>query len=484
MSFLNIFRQVMYGGVVQPLRANLNFIGPFTVTDNPTNNSLDITATVLAAPTGTGFVHLTGGAVDAAARAVNLGTADVTGTLPVTALSTGTDTYVLTMVSGVPTWAANANGITGTGLWYSTAGVLHSAAITLSGDVGVSALSGNNLPVTVSQLHGASVPNGTSLTIGNVLQATGSSTLSYGPVNLAGGSNYVTGTLPLTNFSHGTDAQVLVTNIAGTAASWVSFAGDVTNTASGTTTVGNITGATVAGPAKSVNVGVTGQNFTMTMVASSTLVGFNIIGAFGIGGASSSTPGGVVTITSGDAVEATSGTAAGADGGVIEIFAGHGADGVGGTSAGGNSGNVHIQAFNGGTAAGGGTAGNAGIILLETTSPLGGNQVAGAIKLLSSSDDSSRNGSVQLSASTYLGIEAATVGVGSPRLAAALCSRANGQVTTTQLPANTGDGVVFIWNCHVAPSSGTPVGGGILYVSGGALRYKGTSGTDTPIAPA
>ena len=46
-----------------------------------------------------------------------------------------------------------------------------------------------------------------------------------------------------------------------------------------------------------------------------------------------------------------------------------------------------------------------------------------------------------------------------------------------------GIGVIFIGNRATAPS-GTPSGGGILYASSGALRWKGSSGTDTPIAPA
>ena len=46
-----------------------------------------------------------------------------------------------------------------------------------------------------------------------------------------------------------------------------------------------------------------------------------------------------------------------------------------------------------------------------------------------------------------------------------------------------GQGGVFIANA-AAPPSGTPSGGGILYVRAGALRYKGSAGTDTLIASA
>ena len=46
-----------------------------------------------------------------------------------------------------------------------------------------------------------------------------------------------------------------------------------------------------------------------------------------------------------------------------------------------------------------------------------------------------------------------------------------------------GKGVIAIKNASVAPP-GTPANGGILFVEGGALKYKGSSGTVTTIAPA
>jgi hypothetical protein len=49
--------------------------------------------------------------------------------------------------------------------------------------------------------------------------------------------------------------------------------------------------------------------------------------------------------------------------------------------------------------------------------------------------------------------------------------------------AGGGAGVVCLANATTAPT-GTPSGGGILYVSGGALKYKGSSGTVTTLAPA
>lgn len=67
---------------------------------------------------------------------------------------------------------------------------------------------------SVLQVNGASVPVAGSLTTGNVLQVNGSSTLTYGALNLAGGTNYVTGTLPASNQA----AQTMSGDVTGTTA--------------------------------------------------------------------------------------------------------------------------------------------------------------------------------------------------------------------------------------------------------------------------
>jgi len=53
--------------------------------------------------------------------------------------------------------------------------------------------------------------------------------------------------------------------------------------------------------------------------------------------------------------------------------------------------------------------------------------------------------------------------------------------TTSQFGG--GQGVMAIANATVAPSL-NPAGGGILYVEDGALKYRGSNGTVTVIAPA
>jgi len=54
-------------------------------------------------------------------------------------------------------------------------------------------LSGAYPNPSVINIHGASVPVAGSLTIGNILQVSGTSSLSYSALNLAGGNNFVTG---------------------------------------------------------------------------------------------------------------------------------------------------------------------------------------------------------------------------------------------------------------------------------------------------
>ena len=56
-------------------------------------------------------------------------------------------------------------------------------------------------------------------------------------------------------------------------------------------------------------------------------------------------------------------------------------------------------------------------------------------------------------------------------------------ISTAQMPTGTGDRVIYIANAGTVPSA-NPASGGILYVEAGALKYRGSSGTVTTIAPA
>jgi hypothetical protein len=105
-------------------------------------------------------------------------------------------------------YISSSANITGSKIASATTGAV--GVIQLAGDIAGTATS-----VTVSKINGSSVPAGGSLTTGNVLQVTGSSALSYGAINLAGGSNYVTGVLPTANQA----SQSLGGDLSGTTAS-------------------------------------------------------------------------------------------------------------------------------------------------------------------------------------------------------------------------------------------------------------------------
>lgn len=59
----------------------------------------------------------------------------------------------------------------------------------------------------VIKVNGASVPAAGALTPGNVAQVAGLSAITYGPVNLAGGSAYVSGVLPAANMDPNSATQ-------------------------------------------------------------------------------------------------------------------------------------------------------------------------------------------------------------------------------------------------------------------------------------
>lgn len=93
-------------------------------------------------------------------------------------LGIGQDGYLLTWVNSAGNWQAKSPPV----------------SFSAGGD-----LSGTNTSQTVIGINGATVPISGALVTGNILQVNGASSLSYGPVNLAGGSNYVIGTLPIGN---------------------------------------------------------------------------------------------------------------------------------------------------------------------------------------------------------------------------------------------------------------------------------------------
>jgi hypothetical protein len=144
---------VQSAGVALPQETTINFVSGATVVDNPSQNRTDITITALTTPTGTGFVHITSGVADAAARAVNLATADITGVLPAgnqAAQTMGGD------VTGT-TAASTVVGLTGTGAAPNATVAMHANAILF--DTGVT-----QAAVSIAAASGAGT--GAALTLG------------------------------------------------------------------------------------------------------------------------------------------------------------------------------------------------------------------------------------------------------------------------------------------------------------------------------
>ena len=162
--------------------------------------------------------------------------------IAVSKLAAGTDGYILQTNGSTPVWNR------------------------VSGDVSIT----DTGATTVLDIHGAAVPAAGSLTTGNVLQVNGASSLTYGPVNLAGGSHYVTGNLPTSSFAPGTSGQVLMSN-ATPATTWTTLSGDMTVGATGTTSVTSVHGTSVpAGPsANQVLVATSGTTATWSQIVDS-----------------------------------------------------------------------------------------------------------------------------------------------------------------------------------------------------------------------
>lgn len=108
----------------------------------------------------------------------------------------------------------------------------------LTGDVLAGPGSGA-VPATVARINGATVPAAGALVTGNSLYVSGVSALSYSALNLAGGSGWVTGLLPVANIAPaGTNGFVLTTT--GGATVWAA--------ASGGSGITQLTGDVTAGP--------------------------------------------------------------------------------------------------------------------------------------------------------------------------------------------------------------------------------------------
>lgn len=118
-------------------------------------------------------------------------------------------------------------------------------------------------------------------------------------------------------------------------------------------------------------------------------------------------------------------------------------------------------------------------LIVQSQNSTGTTSVGGVLDLRGGTGTTSA-GAVQIRpGSTNIIIEAAEVAAG--RNVVALGRKS--AITTTQLPANTGDGIVYVADAATAPTA-DPVSGGILYSESGAGKWRGTSGTVTTFGPA
>lgn len=106
-------------------------------------------------------------------------------------------------------------------------------------------------------------------------------------------------------------------------------------------------------------------------------------------------------------------------------------------------------------------------------------------KILVAGGDAKTNGSSGLRGGVQLALGTAGIMVETAEVLAgnrvvALCRST--AVTSTQMPANSGDRVVYLADAGTAPTA-NPASGGVLYSSSGSLRWMGSSGQSMPIGP-
>ena len=193
---------------------------------------------------------------------------------------------------------------------------------------GITALTGNvtasgsgSVAATVVKINGASVPAAGSLTTGNVLQVNGASSVTYAALNLAGGANYVTGNLPISNVAPGTSAQVLMSN-ATPATTWTTISGDATFGATGALTLATVNsnvgtfGSATSIPVVTVNAkglitAVTTATPTVTVISGITVSGTpsvnQVLTATSSSAANWQTPGSAASVTGSGVWHSTSG---------------------------------------------------------------------------------------------------------------------------------------------------------------------------------
>ena len=223
--------------------------------------------TTINAPGGTGLVKVVDGFLQSPATLLVNADVDAAAAISVSKLAAGTDTYVLTTVSGVPTWNAlpssGVTSLTGTAdqvLVGGTSGSPQTGALTLT------------LPQSIAT---TSSPTFAGLTIGSLsglLRATAGVLAGGATVDLA---SEVSGTLPVGGggtglTSAGASGNLLVSD--GSALASVAMSGDATLASTGALTLKNTGTAGTYGSASVVPSITTDPQGRVTSVTNTNIV--------------------------------------------------------------------------------------------------------------------------------------------------------------------------------------------------------------------
>ena len=240
-----------------------------TITLHFGNDSITHVHTTINAPGGTGLLKVVDGYLQSPASLLVNADVDSAAAIAVAKLASGTNSYVLTTVAGVPTWQAPAatgvTTLTGTSnqvLVNGGFGTPVSGAVTLTLPQAID----TNAGPTFGTLKLSTLANG-------ILKATGGTgSIQSGFVDLA--TSEVGGKLPInkggTNLtSSGASGNLLVSD--GSAWASVAMAGDASILASGTITLANTGSAGTYGSASAVPVFVTDVKGRVTSVTNTSI---------------------------------------------------------------------------------------------------------------------------------------------------------------------------------------------------------------------
>lgn len=392
-------------------------------------------------------------------------------------------------------------------------------SVTMGGDV-----TGASSGASVVAINGASVPTSGALTTGNLLQVSGAAALVYGALNLAGGAGYVTGTLPAGNQA----SQTMGGDVSGTTASaTVAKINGSSVPVGGSLTTGAIlqaTGASALGYALladanvSASAAISGSKVNPNFGSQTVTTTGNVSagGATVSGSGAFRAPGGATTqlscrnnantadiilvktdtsnnILLGDLTNSAQLTLYGQTA-MSMVISGSGRYTFG-TSAltmsvagltwdQAQSPAISQTAKTSDAAPSNMTIFAQGAYASATTFLTGATLTTGGGARTSTSGRRGGFRAALNGSSSEVMIECGEAQAEGTQLSRFVALCVNGTVSTTQLPAGTGDKVLFIGTCGTAPTA-NPTGGGLVYIaSDGSCKYRSPAGTVTTMGAA